>query len=72
MKKQKLILISFFFLLFNNIPSVSSDHNFFLISGKAKIIDGDTIKINNKKIRFGGIDAPESFFFRKKTIMCFK
>ena len=68
MKKQKLILISFFFLLFNNIPSVSSDHNYLLISGKAKFIDGDTLKINNKKIRFSGIDAPESYFFGKKQL----
>lgn len=29
------------------------------ISGFAKIIDGDTIKINSKKIRLYGIDAPE-------------
>ena len=29
------------------------------IKGRATIIDGDTIKINNKKIRFGGIDSPE-------------
>ncbi len=34
------------------------------ISGFAKIIDGDTIKINSKKIRLYGIDAPE-----KKTNM---
>ena len=50
MKKQKLILISFFFLLFNNISSLYLDHNYLLISGKAKIIDGDPLKINNKKI----------------------
>ena len=68
MKKQKLILISFFFLLFNNISSLSSDHNYSLISGKPKIIDGDTLKINNKKIRFSGIDAPESYFFGKKQL----
>ena len=68
MKKQKLILISFFFLLFNNISSLSIDHNYLLISGKAKIIDGDTLKINNKKIRFSGIDAPESYFFGKKQL----
>ena len=68
MKKQKLILISFFFLLFNNISSLSSDHNYLLISGKPKIIDGDTLKINNKKIRFSGIDAPESYFFGKKQL----
>ena len=30
-----------------------------LISGIAKVIDGDTIKIENKKIRLFGIDAPE-------------
>ena len=68
MKKQKLILISFFFLLFNINPLLSSDQNYLLISGKPKITDGDTIKINNKKIRFSGIDAPESYFFGKKQI----
>ena len=30
-----------------------------VISGIAKVIDGDTIKINKKKIRLFGIDAPE-------------
>ena len=68
MKKQKLILISFFFLLFNNISSLSIEDNNLLISGKPKIIDGDTLKINNKKIRFSGIDAPESYFFGKKQL----
>lgn len=29
------------------------------INGKARIIDGDSIEINNKKIRFLGIDAFE-------------
>jgi len=38
------------------------------IVGKAKVIDGDTIKIKNINIRFGGIDAPESYFFGKKQI----
>ena len=68
MKKQKLSLISFFFLLFNNISSLSLDNKYLLISGKAKIIDGDTLKINKKKIRFSGIDAPESYFFGKKQL----
>ena len=68
MKKQKLILISFFFLLFNNISSLSLEDNNLFISGKPKIIDGDTLKINNKKIRFSGIDAPESYFFGKKQL----
>ena len=34
-------------------------HNHFTISGKAKIIDGDSIIINKKEIRLYGIDAPE-------------
>ena len=29
------------------------------IYGVAKIIDGDTVHIDSKKIRLGGIDAPE-------------
>ena len=66
MKKQKLILISFFFLFFYINFSLSSDPSYTIITGKPKVTDGDTIKINNKKIRFSGIDAPESFFFGKK------
>ena len=68
MKKQKLILVSFFFLLFNINLSFSSENDNLLISGKPKITDGDTIRINNKKIRFSGIDAPESYFFGKKQL----
>ena len=68
MKKQKLILVSFFFLLFIINLSFSSEHDYLLISGKPKITDGDTIKINNKKIRFSGIDAPESYYFGKKQL----
>ena len=36
-----------------------SNQNQIIISGKAKIIDGDTIHIENNKIRLHGIDAPE-------------
>jgi len=35
----------------------------FIISGKAKVVDGDTITINRTKIRFSGIDAPESYYY---------
>jgi len=33
------------------------------IKGKATVIDGDTIIIDNTKIRFSGIDAPESYYY---------
>ena len=66
MKKQKLILISFFFFFSYINFSLSSDQVDNVITGKPKVTDGDTIKINNKNIRFSGIDAPESYFFGKK------
>ena len=74
MAKISLLLILIFFL--NQITSASE------ISGVAKIIDGDTISINNKKLRLEGIDAPEmrqtcklqylkfSFFAFNKTYFC--
>ena len=40
-----------------------------LISGIAKVVDGDTIKIENKKIRLFGIDAPEKKQKCKKTYL---
>ena len=36
-----------------------SNQNQIIITGKAKIIDGDTIHIGKNKIRIHGIDAPE-------------
>ena len=72
MKKQKLILISFFFLLLNINPLLSSDLSYSSIMGKPQVTDGDTIKINNKKIRFSGIDAPEIYFFGKKQLCILK
>ena len=71
MKKLKLILVSYFFILLNINSSFSLNSNLKIISGKAVITDGDTVKINNKKIRFSGIDAPESYFFGKKQICTF-
>ena len=35
-------------------------------TGNLKVIDGDSIKINGERIRFGGIDAPETNYLGKK------
>ena len=51
MAKKSLILIVTFFLA----QTLNSTE----IYGIPKIIDGDTVHINNKKIRLEGIDAPE-------------
>ena len=53
---QKILIFNIFLLLFllsSNILNAKT------ITGKANIIDGDTIHINNNKIRLHGIDAPE-------------
>ena len=64
MKKLNLILAKLgFFIFFVFNPFVQADE---LISKNISVIDGDTIVIENKKIRFSGIDAPESFFRGKK------
>ena len=58
MKKLSLTSSSFIIIfLFIFTYSYGDEQND--IKGRATIIDGDTIKINNKKIRFGGIDSPE-------------
>ena len=58
MKKLSLSLSSFpIIILFTFSFVYSSETN--IAKGKASIIDGDTIKINDEKIRFGGIDTPE-------------
>ena len=41
-------------------------------SQEIKISDGDTIKINGEKIRFSGIDAPESYYKGKKQTCKFE
>ena len=53
LNKIKLFLVIsigliFFFLTYNDVKSF-----------EIKIIDGDTIHLNNEKIRFIGIDTPE-------------
>ena len=62
-----MIIISsiFFILTYNDVRS----ENINKITGFAKVVDGDTIKINSKKIRFYGIDAPEKKQKCKKTYL---
>ena len=60
LNKIKLFLIIsvcliFFFLTYNDVKSQEVK----IITGMAKVTDGDSIKINNNKIRLVGIDAPE-------------
>ncbi len=57
------ICLIFFFFTYNDVKSKEPK----IISGIAKVIDGDTIKIEKKKIRFFGIDAPESKQLCKKA-----
>ena len=68
-KKKLIILIIissiFFILTYNDVIS----ENINKISGFAKVVDGDTIKINSKKIRLYGIDAPEKKQKCKKTYL---
>ena len=60
LNKKKIILIIGIFVLtfFLTYSDVTSQD--------IRILDGDTIKINKETIRFGGIDAPESYFQGKK------
>ena len=67
MKKINLILFSILFLLFQ-ISSIASER---IITGFAKVIDGDTVHINDKKIRLFGIDAPEKKQECRKTYLSF-
>ena len=68
-KRKAIILIIifsiFFILTYKDVRSEEIKE----ISGNAQIIDGDTIKINSKKIRLHGIDAPEFKQMCKKTYL---
>ena len=65
MKKQLLKSVSFAFLFILVLTSHLLSETI-LISDKTKVIDGDTIVVEKKKIRFSGIDAPETNFKGKK------
>ena len=53
---KKLSLYVFLVLMFCNTSFGDS----------LRVVDGDTIKINGERIRFGGIDAPETKYWGKK------
>ncbi len=55
--KPGLSLFSILIILLS-LPNLSVSAEKTII-GKAQVIDGDTIKVNGKKIRLFGIDAPE-------------
>ena len=57
---SRLIIIFLFSISF------SYSNEKIIIEGKAIVVDGDTVKIEREKIRFGGIDAPESYYKGKK------
>ena len=67
MKKLSLILISLIIIILLNFSFFFKDE-MNIAKGKAIVIDGDTIKINGERIRFGGIDAPETNYRGKKQI----
>ena len=57
---SRLIIITIFSISFSYINEKN------ITKGKAIVMDGDTIKINGERIRFSGIDAPESYFRGRK------
>ena len=60
LNKIKLFLVISICLIFLSLTNIDVEsQEVKLISGVAKVIDGDTIRIENKKIRLFGIDAPE-------------
>ena len=58
LSKITIIILFFFSFSYSQAKNISK--------GKAIVVDGDTIKIKDEKIRFGGIDAPESYYRGKK------
>ena len=67
---KKLSLNLFSIILFSSIITSAISFEKIII-GKAYVSDGDTIKINNQKIRLFGIDAPETKQFCKEVYLSF-
>ena len=67
---KKLSLNLFSIILFSSIITSAISFEKTII-GKAYVTDGDTIKINDQKIRLFGIDAPETKQFCKEVYLSF-
>ena len=67
---KKLSLSLFSIILFSSIISSAISFEKIIIV-KALVTDGDTIKINDQKIRLFGIDAPETKQFCKEIYLSF-
>ena len=67
---KKLSLSLFSIILFSSIINSAISFEKIII-GKANVTDGDTIKINDQKIRLFGIDAPETKQFCKEVYLSF-
>ena len=65
-QNKNFLLASTCLIFFSNYSGLKSEE-IKVISGIAKVIDGDTIRIDGKKIRLLGIDAPERDQKCKKT-----
>ena len=73
--EANILIFKFFLIVFIFFFFFNGTQNQKLISGKAKIIDGDTIHIGSNKIRLHGIDAPElnqNCLFNDKVWNCGK
>ena len=69
MKRLKQILLNLFITFLFCSNSLSDNKQ--ISSKNVLVIDGDTIVLDKKKIRFSGIDAPESYYKGKEQV-CFK
>ena len=66
LSKRKVIFLTSIFLsilIFNFNQSKAQD---------VKVVDGDTIHLDGKKIRFSGIDTPESYYRGKRQQCTFE
>ena len=73
--EASILIFKFLFIFFLYFLIYYINQNQIIILGEAKVIDGDTIHINNNKIRLHGIDAPElnqNCIYKEKNWECGK